>query len=651
MLNSQPDDRMRTAVSDDRIRAALSRQFGRDYPPQTFQKRWFVKVGRPKWDDDEGRHKYKINITMNQSTNDTGSSAADSYYSQLSFVSTTARRSLQDFIWLEQALRAEYHGALIVPIFSLALYFGALSVAAGGEEESLASRSLATDATSKVTIDPLGNVVAQSFRFLDEKIERLNDTVDETILANWLSDIINGVRGSGEVILDNYVDVVVDSEAMETFLYRHSETTTGFGPLQLNQRASSLGSPFNILSVKDACQNKTFFQNLMENPLECLSIEPVCGGGRRRRAQDSKKQMPLLMCSSGTTGGTEHCNNSYSQADEADLAWLQSSPQGIVIHSELLDAERDLIASYLKSSSLAMSKVQSLTKEEAYVGQCWKRFAVSLSNLFAVEKDLESAHIGDHIKSNKKNQPFRKVRKSAVDDAVQMLAGGKVERSNPSLRTLGNMLNAYYADLNSTVPAFKKYTEAINQLDEVQSIKSKYTTSTGGNNEWHSSLEQLKNLTWGVTKQFTGRETVGSAESYDEWSTYGSSTLGTAQTKSLHARILANENMLKFSITLLCKASPLRNARMAWWYLKTEAKQAFIVHTAATALRQTLSIDPEAATAMKERSYDNDEKRDNACFASVFRYHHAILALRSGFALQSRVMENFSIFSFAKIRA
>mmetsp|Transcript_12910 Transcript_12910/g.23764 ORF Transcript_12910/g.23764 Transcript_12910/m.23764 type:complete len:218 (+) Transcript_12910:964-1617(+) len=38
----------------------------------------------------------------------------------------------------------------------------------------------------------------------------------------------------------------------------------------------------------------------------------------------------------------------------------------------------------------------------------------------------------------------------------------------------------------------------------------------------------------------------------------------------------------------------------------------------------------------------------NACFASIFRYHHAILAFLSGLALQSKVTENFSVFSFEK---
>jgi hypothetical protein len=96
-------------------------------------------------------------------------------------------------------------------------------------------------------------------------------------------------------------------------------------------------------------------------------------------------------------------------------------------------------------------------KDEVYVGHCWKRFAVCLSNLFSVEKDLETAHIGDHIKSSKRNQPFRKLRKTAVDDGLRILARGKIDRSKPSLLTLRFMLNSYYADLNSVVPAFKEY--------------------------------------------------------------------------------------------------------------------------------------------------------------------------------------------------
>jgi len=637
---------MKSTLSDDRIRTALSRKFGRNtYPSQTYHQKWNVKVTNPKWDDNEGRYKYKLNISMNSSKDiddNMSASIGTESYSQLSFASTTTRRSLQDFVWLEQALRAEYHGALIVPILSLALYFGTTSdnLERTGQDgrrgdESLATRSFATDATSKgqVTIDSVlganninsvNNAVTQSFKYLDDKMEG-NELVNETILANWLSDIINGMRGNGEVLLYNCVDVV-ESEAMETFLYRQSETNTnGYWPTQMgsyNQKTSSLGSPFTLFSALGGSKDNTsLLETWFENPLECfgMSSNNPCIGDKKRKPVSKRSQLASIMCSSGSTGvpGIGHCNSYLSQQDGEDqgsLDWLQANS---ATHSELLEAEKDVVASYLKSSALAMAKVQSLTKDEVFVGQCWKQFATSLSNLFSVEKDLEQAHIGDQIKTNKKNQPFRKLRKSSIDEALRNLGKAKVDRSNPSLGLLSSMLNSYYADLNSIVPAFKEYSEAINQLHQLDDMNSIRKNGMGGgnlqsaSNEFQSSLEQLKDMTWG---KWAGNSTVVTNEFEstvdDDFSTLGS--LSTAQTKALHTRVLQNEKMLKFSITLLCRSCPLRNARMAWWYLKTEAKEASNVHTAATNLRQKLSIDADAAIAMKERRYDEDEKRDNA---------------------------------------
>merc|ERR1712194_512342 len=129
----------------------------------------------------------------------------------------------------------------------------------------------------------------------------------------------------------------------------------------------------------------------------------------------------------------------------------------------------------------------------------------------------------------------------------------------------------------------------------------------------HSSLEYSKTSKGGITKHINGGKTVVASNldpiADEELNTLD--TLRTSQMKACHSSFFANEKRLKLSITLVCKASPLRNARMAWWYLKTEAKQALKVHTAATTLRQKLSIDADAAMAMKERRYDADERRDN----------------------------------------
>lgn len=572
--------------------------------------KWFVKIGKPIYDKDDSRFKYKISIEPNPA-----STYGRGAYQQL-FTSSSAKRSLQDFVWLEQALRAEYHGALLVPFLSLALYFNALSEATANvdDDSSLNTKSVKTSSTSRQEVDSVleniaagvdgtsGSSLAQSFRYLEAKMDR-KEAASETVLAEWLSDIINGIRGSGEFIILNRVDVV-ESEAMETFLYRHAETlenkTLGFDPC----RASGLGTLniFSLIGLTDSkvrCDSKSF------GPIfDCFGSEAACADAQKR-----SNATPLAMCTSGSTGvGVQHCNSFLSESGDIDFSWLQQSSQGIATHSKLIDAEKNLIASYLKSTSLALDKVAALAKDEAYIGLCWKRFAVSLSELFSVEKDLEQAHIGDSIKSSKKRQPFRKLRKSVVEESLHLLANAKVSRAN-GLVHLKSMLNAYYADFTSVVPALKEYAESVEQLSNIETSSVNDDARIGGPNEWQSLV---KELTLGVTRHITGGSvSIASDPTADEEShTLGS--LSTVQTRALHKRLMTDEKMLLDSITLLCKASALRNARMAYQYLKTELQQASEVHSNATALRTTLSIDADTAIAMKERRYDEEERRDNA---------------------------------------
>lgn len=399
---------------------------------------------------DEGRFKYKINMVRLPTVKRNEDIRQSSY----NVANTT--RSLQDFVWLERALRAEYHGAMLVPLLSLALWFNTSK----DEEDNASVTSKTTVSDGSRMMPPDGNVTSQSIGYLEDKMDK-NEIVDTSILANWLSDIFNGVRGDGEWILHGRGDVA-ESEAVETFLFRHTELLkepSRMGRIDINPcRASGLGSPFNLFSIlggdrEDGC-NRSLFDNFLENPFACFGSETAA------TRQDSEKLTLSKMCSSGATGvpGIKGCNSNLSTGSiEDDFAGFQMSSSTIATHSELLEAERDLIASHIRCSTVAMTKVNSLAKDEAYVGQCWKRLAISLSNLFSVEKDLETAHIGDQIKSSKKNQPFRKLRKTAVDDGLRILARGKVDRARPSLATLRAMMDAYYADLNSVVPAFKEY--------------------------------------------------------------------------------------------------------------------------------------------------------------------------------------------------
>ncbi len=641
------------AQSDGRIRSALSRSFGREYLPTYFHRKWTVKVGKPMWDEDEMRYKYKIDLSRNSMRRENSNNAPiwsgniasgvgtddqQNRSKNQSFSSATTTRSLQDFVWLEQALRAEYHGALLAPLLSLAVYFGNSSECSketpdGRDDMSLGSQSFISNGGESLSWDNKCNATSKSLILLGEKMDQ-NEVVDEKVLQNWLSDILNGVRGHGEVILENRIDVA-ESEAMETFLFRHSEPLKGVSPQKMGKgymnqcRISNLGSPFqlfNIVGGDDGGCSSSIFDNFL---FSCSGANGTDHSNHRSQEEvrPVRNGLGAIMCSSGTTGmhGIQHCSSNLSEP-ESDFHMLHICSSNIATHSELLEAERDLIASYIKCSSFAIAKVHAVIKDEAYVGQCWKRFAISLSNLFSIEKDLESAHIGDQIKSNKKKQPFRKLRKSAVDDGLRILARAKMDRASPSLETLKSMLNAYYADLNSVVPAFKEYTDALSQLEQLEEIRSRkendHETSRAHNNtnkiDWQSQLEHIRSVTSntlnGITKQITGvssqtAPTTGTAES-DPLGDEDLYSLTTAQTKALQSRVLGDEKMLKFSITLLCKATPLRNARMAWWYLKSEAKQASTVHAAATALRQTLSIDADTAIAMKERRYDEDETKD-----------------------------------------
>lgn len=157
----------------------------------------------------------------------------------------------------------------------------------------------------------------------------------------------------------------------------------------------------------------------------------------------------------------------------------------------------------------------------------------------------------------------------------------------------------------------------LHDLNEMASVSSSrpgnWNSRQQKDDDWFSPFDQLRALTSNIAKQIVGPPADNTTRTLDSdvASDEEMYSLNTTQSKALQKRVLANERMLKYSITLLCKACPLRTTRMAWWYLKTEAKQASNVHAAATALRQTLSIDADTAIAMKERNYEEVELKDN----------------------------------------
>ena len=127
-----------------KVRAALERPFGRSNLPPHLASNWVVEVSPAEWDSDEERWKYRILVQRRS-------------LSELDDSMTTAFtwRSLADFLWLEQALRAEYHGALLLPLLSIAI--GTPDVA----------------------------------NFAQQDVDSCN------LLKDWLNDVLNGIRGQG----------------------------------------------------------------------------------------------------------------------------------------------------------------------------------------------------------------------------------------------------------------------------------------------------------------------------------------------------------------------------------------------------------------------------------------------------------------------
>ena len=105
-----------------------------------------------------------------------------------------------------------------------------------------------------------------------------------------------------------------------------------------------------------------------------------------------------------------------------------------------------------------MYRLRLLIDQEIIVGAAWKRFAISLSNLFAYEKDIKTHRLPGMPKLS---VAVASPPKNMIDDGLRILARQKVDQSVPSLKVLSAMLNAYFSDLSSLPPSLEAYTDAL----------------------------------------------------------------------------------------------------------------------------------------------------------------------------------------------
>jgi hypothetical protein len=395
------------------------------------------------------------------------------------------------------------------------------------------------------------------------------------------------------------------SEAMEAFLYRNTGPLTSPGQKSVNNTTGE--SPLNR-SWPDA---ETFVDALWAKPFDCLPIDTICGPSPSPETQKNNTRTPLHMmaCSSRALGNADSFNVQDSFAD-FDPEPIQSS--SLAIHSELLEAERELCSTYRKAAMAAMDKGRVLIEEETMATGAWKRFAISLAALYSYEKDIESLRVEDT--KQKKRPQYRKLGRENVDELLRLMTKQKTDRSAPALKSLDAMLSAYMGDLSAVSPAIKAYSDAIMQLSNLEDppvvVAADGANSTAGESNkqrsihsassWHDQIRTLATSTLkDVKKQITGESAISETTSTTQ-STEGDVIM--SHKRAFEARVLGNESLLRDSLTALCRGTPIRVARMSYKFFQMEMKQAGLLKSCAYSMRTKVNIiNRDALAEMMER--------------------------------------------------
>ncbi|KAG7353236.1 hypothetical protein IV203_009285 [Nitzschia inconspicua] len=477
------------------------------------------------------------------------------------FASGFPLRSLQDFHWLEQALTAEFFGGLLLP--SLSIYLGV------------------------------------------SDISNCQHEIDSRLLMNWLSDTLNGIRGQGEIMfrLDK-VDVTT-SESIEAFLYR----------TDLMQILEMPKSPRTPTPKKEMTGTRgggsddwNFFPEL------CYS---GCVKPPSPVKEAIKTPVNMLMhCSSPALGNARTFN--VQEDSFVESATFEDLNTSLAIHADLLKAERDLIWSWRIRALQAMEKLRILQEQEKHIGASWKRFAISVSNLFAYEKDVETARLGDSKSRRELQMPYRKLQKSAVDDCLRILALQKVERSIPSIEATSVMLSAYVADLSMVQPSVQAYLEGLQQLANEKAISEKMENSKNPTVPPSETLaDRIQASLTEVKKQLTSNQESLHGKGKKEGE---KKHLQRQQVQSIENRLLVNESLLKDFMTTLCKTAPVRTTRMMYAFLEKEMTQCVALRAAALDMKSKINVaSKENLSKMIQRHHIETKEDQNTELQLVYK--------------------------------
>lgn len=535
----------------------------------SLSQKWMVHVARAEWEPEESLWKYRVTIQRRE-----GNKMHD-------FANGFALRSLQDFRWLEQALTNEFLGGLLLP--SLSIYLGVAD------------------------------------------IESCQHEVDSRLLANWLSDTLNGVRGQGEIMLKLTKVEVATCESMDAFLYRtdlvptmDTPKTPGTSNTLKSPRGRSPKKGTRTSNAKDGegdgRWNSIFPELCYTDCVRPVVAEPV---------KDVIKT-PVNMfqkCSSPALGNARTFNVQQDSFVEPTVTFDENN-SSLAIHSELLKGERDLILSWRTRSLQAMEKLRVLQEQEKHIGAAWKRFAISVSNLFAYEKDVETARLGDSKSRRDLQMPYRKLQKSAVDDCLRILARQKVERSTPSIEAVNLMLSAYVADLSTVQPSVQAYLEGLQLLATEKSRTEALEAASNTSADFESEKMKRQSSTTmaaiqasinEVKKQLVGSDANGSDGGGQRGKTEEERRYRQRQhVQTIENRVLMNEALLKDFLTTLCRTAAVRMSRMAYTYLDKEMAQCTALHDAAMDMKSKINVASKDILSKMIHRHHREEKEDKS---------------------------------------
>ena len=411
--------------------------------------------------------------------------------------------------------------------------------------------------------------------------------VDPQLLTNWFSDTLNGIRGQGEILLSlDKVDVTT-SESVEAFLFRSE--------LFLSHAGSKSDKNGDETTQQQTEANANWY--FLPDIINCLAP-------KHQTDHESTQKVKYA--------------NSPTNPSFIIPASFDNVNTSLTVHVDLIKAERDLIWSWRTRALQAMEKLSILREQEKYIGAAWKRFAISVSNLFAFEKDIETAWLGDSKSRRDLQIPYRKLQKSTVDDCLRVLTRHKLERSTPSVDAIYVMLSTYVADLSMVQPSVAAYVDGLKELTVQKSKAGSLGTDPFNGTIPLDSSETFANKIQAslsvVTKQLLQDESNGIDG--DE------RRIRQLQQAQFQTRILTNEALLKKHMTTLCRTAPVRTSRMIYDFLEKELEQCKSLHRAAEEMKGKINMASKETLSKMIHRHHTETKEDKE---SELRLVHKIV--------------------------